>query len=170
MSTSQGTTTYLKEPVGDEPISFATVGYTRARNRQAIYNIVMAEFDKSGVSKATLAKRMRKPRSRITALLRSPGNWTLDTVCDLLFAMGGGMFSYTITYPAQRRKTDRRTKAMALLEYGAADTLGRGRERPADWSRIQSPSDYLRVDSDVAVRLLEHSKTDEKKGATAWNW
>lgn len=76
----------------DAPISTYVLTYERQRLRNAIHHIViehfMAEAAKSGLTKAELARRLNKRPEQITRCLSAPGNWTLDTVCDLMLAMG----------------------------------------------------------------------------------
>jgi hypothetical protein len=49
----------------------------------------MDEFLKPGISQAELARRMGKGNDQICRWLGEPGNWTLDSVSDLLFAISG---------------------------------------------------------------------------------
>jgi hypothetical protein len=100
MPTSQ--TSLLSKPVGDDPIPLGTLGYFRARTKQRMYNLVLREFKKSGVSKADLARRLRKTAAQMSRTFGGPGNWTLDTVSDLLFAIGGGELASSISYPLEK--------------------------------------------------------------------
>ena len=43
--------------------------------------------EEEGFSRADLARKLRARPSQITRWLSSPGNWTLDTISDLLLAM-----------------------------------------------------------------------------------
>lgn len=93
-------TSSLHKPAGDDRIPAGTLYYFRARNRNRIYDAVLREFLRSGISKATLARRMGKKHAEIISrLLGAPGNWTLDTVSDLIFAINGGECEYSIRYP-----------------------------------------------------------------------
>jgi hypothetical protein len=89
----------LSEPAGDEPVPAGTAAYFHARNRGRIYEAVIQEFLRSGISQATLARRMSKRPEQINRLLGAPGNWTLDTVSDLLFAISGAEPVYGVQYP-----------------------------------------------------------------------
>jgi hypothetical protein len=59
----------------------------------------MNEFEKSGISQATLARRLGKNPDRICKLLAGPGNWRSTTASDLLFAISGAELKYSVSYP-----------------------------------------------------------------------
>jgi hypothetical protein len=62
--------------------------YLRARLRNRIYNLVVSEFQRQHGKKADLASRIGRDPAQITRWLSSPSNWTLDTISDLMAAMG----------------------------------------------------------------------------------
>jgi hypothetical protein len=67
------------------------LGYFQARLKNRLHQLVLTEFMKLenfGFTKADIARRIHKRPEQITRLLGAPGNWTLDTVSDLLLAMG----------------------------------------------------------------------------------
>jgi hypothetical protein len=76
----------------DKPISAADLGYERERLRNHIHQDVLRLFDdvaqKHGINRAIMARRLRKTPSQITRWLGAPGNWTVDTISDLMLAMG----------------------------------------------------------------------------------
>lgn len=65
--------------------------YFRQRLKNRLYQSVIALFadkaEKEGLTKRDLAISLGKDPAQITRLLAGPGNWTLDTVSDLLLAM-----------------------------------------------------------------------------------
>lgn len=75
-----------------EPVSLATREYFRARLRNRLYDFIVRKYaDKQRVGKTSqrdLAKRIRRRPEVINRLLAGPGNWTLDTVSDLLLGIG----------------------------------------------------------------------------------
>lgn len=75
----------------EEQLSAGQLGYFRARLRNAIHEAVLGkfihEYESNGLTKARLAKRLGKRPEQITRWLAAPGNWTLETVSDLLLAM-----------------------------------------------------------------------------------
>lgn len=98
MNTYQATST-LFNPEGDALVPAGTLGYFQARNRSRIYEAVLQEFLQSGITQAALARRLGKRPEQINRLLGAPGNWTLDTVSDLLFAISGAEPVYGVQYP-----------------------------------------------------------------------
>ena len=86
-------TTFRKTPVkpeicGDEPLSDYALGYLNQRVRNSFYDYVLRRFhdaaERENLTKTKLAKRLGITPSRVTRLLGSPSNWTLDTVSELL--------------------------------------------------------------------------------------
>jgi hypothetical protein len=94
-------THFLSKPDGRIPIDPASLAYFRQRNRGLAYSIVINEFEKSGISQADLAARLHKGADQISRCLGSPGNWTMDTYSDLLFAISGGAPTYGVSYPLE---------------------------------------------------------------------
>lgn len=97
-------TTSLSEPSGDQRIPSSTIAYFRARNRSRLYEFVVSAFEKSGISQATLARRMGKKPDVVSRLLSAPGNWEADTVSDLMFAISGGEARYAEARPLSAPK------------------------------------------------------------------
>ena len=85
---------FPSRPTGQEPIDSATLAYFRQRNRGRVYSVVIDELEKSGISQTDLACRLHKGTDQVCRWLGSPGNWTLDTVSDLFFAISGGELAY----------------------------------------------------------------------------
>jgi hypothetical protein len=99
MNTSQNI--QLCEPHGDERVPTGTFGYFSARNRFHAHDLVLNEFEKSGISQATLARRMGCGTDQVNRYISAPGNWTLDTYSKLLYAISGGQPEYSMGYPLQ---------------------------------------------------------------------
>lgn len=103
MTTSQ-TDIVLSNPVDGQKIPPGTLGYFQARNKYNAYNLVMDEFMGSGITQAELARRLGKGTDVVCRWLSGPGNWTLDTMSDLLFAISGAAPVYDADYPLSRPK------------------------------------------------------------------
>ncbi len=80
----------------NERISLGTLGYINARNRQRQYDVVISEFEASGLSQAELAGRLGKPSEVISRWLSRPQNWDADTFSSLLFGISGAIPKYGI--------------------------------------------------------------------------
>jgi hypothetical protein len=108
MTTSQ--TAILSEPKDGEQISLAALAYMRARAKRRAYDLVINEFKKSGVTKAEIARRLFGPNKgadRVSRMLGGPGNWTLKTVADLLWAISASEPEYAVSYPLQKKRKNR---------------------------------------------------------------
>jgi len=81
----------LSRPRKGEQIDVFSLGYVRARNKNAAHSLVLDCLEDSGVTKAQLAKALRKEPSQITRWLGSAGNLTIDSLSDLLFAANGSL-------------------------------------------------------------------------------
>ena len=90
MATSQKPS-FLTEILEGKPIPVGKIEYFRARLRSRLHQLVLEEFLRQkdrGLSQKDLAKRIGKRADQVSRWLGAPGNWTLDTVSDLLIAMG----------------------------------------------------------------------------------
>jgi hypothetical protein len=96
----------LCSPIGSDRVPVGTLGYFQARNKRRAYSLVMKEFKKSGLSQADLARRLGKGPDVVCRLLAGPGNWTLDTVSDLLFAISGAAPAFSVEYPLSGSQRD----------------------------------------------------------------
>jgi hypothetical protein len=83
-----------------------------------MFNLVRSELKSSGLSQSELAERLGKGTDRISKILSAPGNWTLDTVSELLFAISGGMLDAGVKHPL--RKPRRNDIAPHWLTSGVA--------------------------------------------------
>lgn len=83
---------FLSEVLSSEPIPLGKLAYFRGRLRNRLYEFILTEFmkrqDKEKLAKADLARRIGRRPEQVSRWLGAPGNWTLDTVSDLMLAMG----------------------------------------------------------------------------------
>jgi hypothetical protein len=76
--------------VDSRTLSPAARSYFRSRLRSRLYNLIMSKFRSApDLTKAELGRRVGKRPEVITRLLGAPGNWTLETVSDLLMGIAG---------------------------------------------------------------------------------
>lgn len=92
----------LSEPTGRTKIPKGALAYVGARTRTRIFNMIWREFTASGISKADLAARLGKGPDQISHWLAAPGNLTLESVGQILFAISGAELSDTPEYPLRR--------------------------------------------------------------------
>src|SRR5437660_4800216 len=101
MPTSR-TTPNLSKPIGRTRIPPTSLAYFRTRMRMRMFTLVRKEFDKAGITKAEFAERLGKGADQISHWRVTPGNWTLDSLSDLLFGTTGAELAAEVTYPLER--------------------------------------------------------------------
>lgn len=75
-----------------ERLPAGILAYLSARNRGAVFDYVhqkLREAEGHGMTRKELANRIRKSPTRLSHILGSPGNWTIDTVSELLIGIAG---------------------------------------------------------------------------------
>ena len=85
-----------------EETTLAERAYFQERCRNRVYDVVVTAFLESGIKKAELAKRISKRPEQLTRLLSNPGNWTLDTISDLLLGIGRAELKIGLSYPFEQ--------------------------------------------------------------------
>ncbi len=89
MTTSRQTP-FLSEIQDGGPIPLGKLAFFRERFRDRLYELVLSEFlarEAEGLTKAEVARRIGRRPEQVTRWLGAPGNWTLETVSDLLLAI-----------------------------------------------------------------------------------
>lgn len=85
-------TTFLSDVLDAREIPRNKLAYFRARLRNRLYDFIITAFvreqETGKLSKKQLAERIGRRPEQITRWLSGPSNWTLDTISDLLIAMG----------------------------------------------------------------------------------
>jgi hypothetical protein len=89
--TTSRPTHFLSEiEAGNVRIPPGKLAYFQERLRNRIYNFVISRFfeaERNGLTKALLARRLGSDPAVVSRLLGAPGNWTLDTVSNLLLGI-----------------------------------------------------------------------------------
>jgi hypothetical protein len=71
-------------------IPLRTLEFFRNRLRIQLFELVVSEYVKqarTGFTKRDLARRINRRPEQVTRWLATPGNWTLETISDLLLAI-----------------------------------------------------------------------------------
>lgn len=91
MTTSQENT-FLSDVLSGDTIPQAKMSYFRGRLANRFHALVLEEFSRleseGKISRADLARRISREPAQITRWLGTSGNWTFDTLSDLLLGMG----------------------------------------------------------------------------------
>jgi len=90
-----------------EAASGGTRAYLQERLRNRLYHLVIDEFMSQQIenpefTQAALARRIDKRPEQVNRWLSSPGNWTIDTISDLLFGIAGAELEIGINYFADQ--------------------------------------------------------------------
>jgi hypothetical protein len=90
--TTSPKTPFLSEVLdGEKKIPPGKLAYFRERFRDHLYEVVVTDFLKKeaagNLTRAQLARRIGRRPEQITRWLAAPGNWTLETVSDLMLAI-----------------------------------------------------------------------------------
>jgi hypothetical protein len=107
MSTSQTPqASFLSEISKGEPIPIGKLAYFRERFRDRLYELVASEFlkkERAGeLTRADLARRIGRKPEQINRWLGAPGNWTIETVSDLLLAISKSELNFQLA-PLENR-------------------------------------------------------------------
>jgi transcriptional regulator with XRE-family HTH domain len=85
----------FKCPDGETPISPNVLTYVKAMSRNDAHAVLLDVFKASGLSQATLARRLGRRPEIVNRWLGAPGNLTIDSLAELLFAIGGKCVKYS---------------------------------------------------------------------------
>lgn len=89
----------LSKPTSGEKVPAGTLIYFRMRNRQRLWEMVVNEFERNGITQAELCRRIGRDPSKVSALLNSPSNIEIDTLSDFLFGISAAQPTYGLVYP-----------------------------------------------------------------------
>ena len=102
----------LRRPQGEEKIPEWMLNYVREHNQHRIHAMILAEFEKGGITQAVLAKRLGHKRAdQICRTLRAPGNLEADTIAEILFACTGTIDHHRAIAPTAEAAIVRREEA-----------------------------------------------------------
>jgi hypothetical protein len=96
----------LSKPTKAEQIAPYDLALVRGRNKNRAHGMLLESFAKSGMCKADLAKMLNKRPEQISRWLGGPGNLTLDTLSELLFAIKGEFLEVSSVDELSRGKSN----------------------------------------------------------------
>jgi hypothetical protein len=86
----------------NDPISERDIAYHRRRYKNRVFSQIVSFFEEAaareGLTKRDIAERLDRDPATITRWLTASSNLTLDTVSDLLLALGGEMDSRAVRF------------------------------------------------------------------------
>ena len=109
----------LSKPQRDTKIHPFDLGHVRTRNKNKAHSLLLELFKESGLSKAEIAKMLDKKPEQITRWLGGPGNLTLDTLSDFIFAMKGDFFVVDCKDELSRAKSNRHSPDWIIQSLSA---------------------------------------------------
>jgi transcriptional regulator with XRE-family HTH domain len=107
------------------PLKRRDVAYYRQRQKNRVFTALAAFFAseaaRGNITKKELANRLGKDPSQITRWLSAPSNFELDTLSDILLAMGAEM-DHEIVCFSDRHKQNYVHPAISSAETTTADS------------------------------------------------
>jgi hypothetical protein len=70
-----------------------------------LYDLVIREFKRSGITQSTLAHRWGKAPEVVSRFLARPANWEVNTWTEALFAISGAIPTFGVAYPSTQTQT-----------------------------------------------------------------
>lgn len=141
MTTSQ-TQSFLTEIMEGKPIPVGKLEYFRARLQSRIHQLVLAEYlrqEDRGLHQADLARRIGRKPEAINRLLGAPGNWTLNTVSDLLLGMSAEP-NFAVEYLKDTANQDKAGNLIEAIKTGQTGQPSNTMPTPQSTSQERSPS------------------------------
>ena len=125
MSTYQKSTK-LCEPAGNEAIDYFTLTYMSGHGRHLAHEALVEAFIASGISKATLAKRLGWDKSRLSKILNVAQNITMETFSAVLFAIDGASPKFGKEYSLRKNPTNFQTATNPRFNHTGLVTYNSG--------------------------------------------
>lgn len=135
-------------------------GYARATTRLIVAQAIWKTWEKiqqeENLDQQWLADRLGKNKSQISRLMKGPGNWTLDTVSDLLEALESRITNLEIKRYKEIAKSSE--VEPALSELGS---------HPTFWNVINvTPNENLEIENKKYLELRKNKDKSFRESAT----
>ena len=112
---------FLSEILSGQFIPSGKRAYFQERLRNRIYSLILEEFvhksEVENLTQKTLANRIGKGPDQINRWLSSPGNWTIDTISDLLLGISGSELALSISKIADQLPSNSYGPGWIKAEY-----------------------------------------------------
>lgn len=113
----------LSKPQKGEKISVHNISYARARGKNKAHSLMLDLFSESGLSKTQLANMLGKKPEQITRWLSGPGNMTMETFSDLVFAVSGCFIDIKISDDLSKGKSNRRSPGWLFFQVESSKKI-----------------------------------------------
>ncbi|GGO26799.1 hypothetical protein GCM10010991_07800 [Gemmobacter aquaticus] len=113
----------LSKPKKGSKIDPVTLGYIRGRNRNKMHSFILKLLRDSGMTKTDVAEILGKRPEQMTRWFGGPGNMTIDTISDIVFAISGSFVHISEddahkTAPPRNRRSRSEKEAAAPMPGG----------------------------------------------------
>lgn len=150
--TTSPITSLLSKPRGKDDaarIPEWMLDYVRERGKQDIHSLILGEFRRAGITQTTLAARLgHKMADRVCRYLRSPANWTIETVAELLFAICGKLIGFRAIDPLREHVLATTTNAqptVIIVNFPTGATTSPTGATTSPISRIGPANDQFKL-------------------------
>lgn len=154
--------TYHQTPISSKDketsnvIPLGVMAYFRGRLSNRIHELVLSEFaaqERDGkTSKAELSRRISRKPEQITRWLGSPGNWTLETLSDLLLGMN---FEPEISFRSLKSDEvlhqNTWTQALSSKTYYSQLNVQTAQQVAQDFADGNHKGIYIRFDENINI-------------------
>lgn len=155
MTTSPTAKSFLSEIAESTRIPIGTLAYFQARTRNNVYDFIISKFlekERAGeMTRADLARKIRKSPVMISKLLGAPGNWTIETISDLLLGIAAEELTPQSESVLGRKARNVQAKNLleeegrVLIRFDDTSTDTERLGRPERTDGVRSRSDTFRL-------------------------
>lgn len=146
MTTSRKTS-FLSELASGSAIPIEKRAYFQARFKNRLYNFIVSKFlekEADGLTKAGLARRIGRKPEVVNRLLGAPGNWTLDTVSDLLLGIGAEELEMKSSSLLNRRPGNSAQGIWMEIDFNQQSNRATQQNETSQYSAALAPNELLK--------------------------